>query len=214
MAKLIDLLTFSGKVGDMVGCKGAHGFYIRSRPKKTALTASPKQLEVRARLALVMGFLKPLKAIIHEGFSGTYPLSNKVSAMNAAASHVLNHGLVGDYPDLSINPAEVRLTRGTSGKLSITKIRLSGTSVGVFWSPAVTSFSGYADDCVRVVVYNPEEKTVMANEATRETGEATVDVSDEPPGSELLVYVYVSDRDEKQFSNSQFLGKVVLDGQY
>jgi len=212
MAKLIDILTFSGKVGDMVGCKGAHGFYIRSRPKKIKSPASPKQLEVRARLALATGFLKPLKAVIHEGFSGTYPVNNKVSAMNAAASHVLNHALIGDYPDLRIDPAEVRLSRGTLGKLTITKFGMANASVEVFWLPMVSSFSGHGDDRVKVVVYNPTEKTVMASEALREIGQATVDISDEPPGSELLVYVCISDRDNKQFSNSQFLGKVRIDG--
>lgn len=211
---MIDLLTYSGKVGDMVGCKGAHGFYIRSRPRKAKSPASPRQLEVPARLALATGFLKPLKAIIYEGFSGTYPINNKVSAMNAATSHVLNHALVGNYPDLRIAPAEVRLSRGTLGKVIVTKFGKTNTSMEVFWSPMVSPFSGHGDDRVKVVIYNPMEKTVMASEAMRETGETTVDISDEPPGSELLVYVYATDRDKKQFSNSQFLGKVRVDGRY
>ncbi|MFC3198239.1 DUF6266 family protein [Parapedobacter deserti] len=209
MARLIDLLTFSGAAGDVVGCKGPHGFYIRSRPRKPRTTPTAKQLEVRARLALVMGFLKPLKAIIYPGFSVRYTAKTKVSAMNAAASHALNHAITGEYPDLDIDPAMVRLSRGMLVGLPRAEAKLSGTSVAATWSAEMPQFNGHADDCATIVVYNPAEKTVMAGEAKREVGIVSVDVSDEPPGSELLVYACVADRDRKQFSNSQFLGRLV-----
>lgn len=209
MARLIDLLTFSGTVGDMVGCKGLHGYYIRSRPQKSRKAPTPKQLEARAKLTLVVAFLKPLKEIIYSGFAGRNEPRNKVSAMNAAASHVLNHAITGEYPDLQIDPAVVRLSRGTLVGLSDVAAGVSGTSVEVTWSPEMLPFSGHKDDCVTVVVYNAAERTVMVGEAMREAGAVSADVSDEPTGSELLVYACVADRDGKQFSNSQFLGKVV-----
>ncbi|HWK99427.1 MAG TPA: DUF6266 family protein [Parapedobacter sp.] len=208
MARLIDLLTFSGAAGDVVGCKGPHGFYIRSRPRKQRKAPTTKQLEVRARLGLAMGFLKPLKTVIYKGLSARYGAMSRVSAMNAAASHVLNHAITGEFPDLKIDPAEVRLSRGTLKSLPDAESRLSGASVEVTWSPEVPEFNGYADDCVTVVVYNPAEKTVMAGEAMRKAAAISVDVSDEPPGSELLVYACVADRDGKQFANSQYLGTV------
>lgn len=209
MARLIDILTFSGAVGDMVGCNGPHGFYIRSRPRKHGKVPSAKQLEMRAKLGLVMAFLKPLKAIIYRGFLNPNTVKTKVSAMNAAASHVLNHAITGEYPDLQIDPAEVRLSRGTLPGLPGVALRMQGAAVEVTWSTSVPPFSGYADDRVTAVVYNTAERTVMADEAIREAGGVSVDVSDEPPGSELLVYAYVADREGKQFSNSQFLGRVV-----
>lgn len=209
MARLIDLLTFSGKVGDLVGCKGAHGFYIRSRPRKSRKPPTPKQLEVRARLAMVMGFLKPLKTIIHEGFSTTHGVVNKVTAMNAASSHLLNHGVLGDYPDIHIDPAEVRLSRGNLVGLVMVELRELPGKVEATWPPIATPFSGYNDDRVTLVCYNPAERSVMATGVMRSEGTLTVDVSDEPPGSQLLVYLYVADRERKQFSNSQFLGTLM-----
>ncbi len=209
MARLIDILTFSGAVGEMVGCNGPHGFYIRSRPRKRGKAPSAKQLEMRAKLGLAMAFLKPLKAIIYRGFLTRDTVKNKVSAMNAAASHVLNHAIIGEYPDLQIDPAAVRLSRGMLLGLPEVEVRLSGAAVEVTWSTGVPPFSGYADDCVTAVAYNTAERTVMAGEAIRGAGGVSVDVSDEPPGSELLVYAYVADREGKQFSNSQFLERVV-----
>src|SRR5690606_38879109 len=109
MARLIDLLTFSGAVGDMVGCNGPHGFYIRSRPRKPAKAPTQRQLEARARLGLAMSFLKPLKAIIYRGFLAEPSARTKITAMNAAASHMLNNAITGEFPDLQIDPAKVRL---------------------------------------------------------------------------------------------------------
>lgn len=209
MARLIDLLTFSGAVGDMVGCNGPHGFYIRSRPSKPAKAPTPKQLEARAKLSMVMRFLKPLKAIIYRGFMGNQSAKTRIAAMNAAASHVLNQAMVGAYPDLRIDPAKVRLSRGTLLGLPQATFRAQGASVDVSWSPALTPFSGHADDEVTVVVYNPQEKTVLAGVALRSAGTLAVDASDEPPGSELLVYACVCDRTGRKFANSQFLGRTV-----
>ncbi|GGG88416.1 hypothetical protein GCM10007415_23060 [Parapedobacter pyrenivorans] len=211
MAKLTDLLAFSGAVGDMVGCKGPHGFYIRSRPRKSHKEPTARQLEVRARLALVMGFLKPLKAVIHLGFSATNTTRTKMSAMNAAASHVLNHAIAGEYPDLQIEPEEVRLSRGMLQGLADVGIGMLGTSVDVTWSTEPPQFIGYPDDRVTIVVYHPAEKTVMVGKVSRDAGAVSVDVSDEPTGSELLVYACVSDRDRKEFSNSQFLGRITYE---
>ena len=211
MARLVDLFTFSGRVGEVVGCTGAHGFYVRSRPRKSRSQATPRQLEVREKFAMASGFLKPLKELIYEGFLGAHPRGNKVSAMNAAVSHLINHAINGEFPDLTVNPAEVRLSRGKLAKLAITGFGRKDRSVEVNWEYGGARASGHSDDRVRVVVYNLQEKTVMINDTVRQSGEITVDVAEEPTGSELLVYVYVADRRGKWFSNSQFLGKVVVE---
>lgn len=193
----------------MVGCNGPHGFYIRSRPRKPAKAPTQRQLEVRARLGLAMSFLKPLKAIIYRGFVADWSVRTKITAMNAAASHVLNHAIVGEFPNLQIDPAEVRLARGTLAGLLQAAFHAAGASVVVNWSPELLPFAGNTDDEVTVLVYNPSEKTVLAAATTRGAGTAAVDVSEESLGSELLVYACVCDRDGRRFANSQFLGRTV-----
>lgn len=208
MAKLNDLFAFSGRLGDLVGCKGPNGFYLRSRPRKSRKPPTAKQLEVRARLALVMRFLKPLKEIIYEGFSNKQLNIGKMSSMNAASSHLLNQGLEGSYPDMAINPAAVRLSRGNLVGLANVQLHPYPDRIDMTWLATATHYNGYSDDWVRLVCYNPAERSVVVNEAIRSEGALTVDVSEEPPGSELLLYCYVADRDGKQFSTSQFLGTV------
>lgn len=208
MAKLIDLLTFSGAVNDMVGCRGTYGFYVRKRPRRSHKDPTPKQLEARERLSMVVAFLKPLKEMIYDGFGDKRRTGGRTQAMNAATSHVLNHAVTGTYPELHIDPAEVRLSRGGLPGLVQAGAMRVGNTVVVNWSPDMTPESGFPDDLVRAVVYNPSERTVMTGMVSRETGTLTVNIADETPGSELLVYVCVSDRDGKVFANSQFLGRM------
>src|SRR5690606_41431275 len=105
MARLSNLLSFSGVLGDVVGCNGPSGFYIRSRPKGSGKAPSPKQQDTRSRLATEMRFLKPLKEIVYVGFAQAHPSRSKNTAMNATASHIPNYALEGEYAEISIHPA-------------------------------------------------------------------------------------------------------------
>jgi len=208
MARFIDLLTFSGSVGDVVGCQGPYGFYIRSRPRKSEKAPSRKQREARTKLGMAMAFLKPLKEIIYVGFASAHPSRSKTAAMNAAASHLLNYAMEGEFPDISINPAAVRLSRGTLMPLPDVSLEQTGSEITVMWSPMLSPFSGHADDRVMVICYNLEEESVEVGEAVRQDGLLTLDLSELPVGSTSIVYVCVADRNGKQFSNSQFIGRI------
>ncbi len=208
MARLSNLLAFSGALGDIVGCNGPTGFYIRSRPQRSEKAPSPKQRDARSRLAAVMRFLKPLKEIIYMGFAQAHPSRSRTTAMNAAASHMLNYAVEGSYPDITINPAAVRLSRGTLAPLPNAAYEQVGSAVTLTWHPMLPRFSGNADDLVMAVCYNLQERSVLVVEAIRNDGFATLDLVELPLNSTSLIYVLVADRDKKQFSNSQFLGKV------
>src|SRR5690606_10197889 len=153
MARLSNLLSFSGVLGDVVGCNGPSGFYIRSRPKRSGKAPSPKQQDARSRLATVMRFLKPLKEIIYMGFAQAHPSRSKTTAMNAAASHMLNYAVEGEFPDITINPAAVRLSRGSLAPLPDIAYEQVGSSVAITWSPLMPRFSGHSDDTVMAICY-------------------------------------------------------------
>ena len=208
MARLSNLLAFSGILGDVVGCNGPTGFYIRSRPQRSEKAPSAKQQQVRSRLAVVMRFLKPLKEIIYVGFAQAHPSRSRTTAMNTAASHMLNYAVEGSFPDITINPAAVRLSRGTLAALPDAGYEQIGSAVTVTWSPLFATFSGHADDVVTAVCYNLKEQSVLVSTALRSDEMAVLDLAELPPNSTSLIYVLAADRDRKQFSNSQFLGKI------
>lgn len=192
----------------MVGCNGPSGFYIRSRPKRSGKAPSPRQQDAQSRLATVMRFLKPLKEIIYMGFAQAHPSRSKTTAMNAAASHMLNYAVEGAFPDITINPAAVRLSRGTLAPLPDIAYEQVGSTVTITWSPLLPRFSGHRDDIVMAVCYNLQERSVSVVEALRCEGLATLDLFELPRHSSSLMYMCVCDRDRKQFSSSQFLGEI------
>ncbi len=209
MAKFNDLFAFSGTIGDLVGCKGPFGYYVRSRPRKSTKPPSSKQLEAREKMKLVMGFLEPLRPIIHLGFLSSHGSFSKTAAMNRAVSHVYHYALEGEYPHLVINPANVRLSQGTLKGLEIKEMKLIHDQIQLRWEPNANKKNAFKDDKLFFVTYNVAERFAAIVVVPRASGNVTVNVADEPIGSQLHVYVCIGDRDEKCFSNSQFLGTLV-----
>ncbi|SEL09645.1 DUF6266 family protein [Parapedobacter koreensis] len=206
MAKMIDLFTFSGRLGDMVGCMGPSGFYVRSRPRKSTKPPTIRQLETRARMALVAKFLNPIRELISLGFASQQDRRSKAGAFGRATAHALRKAVAGTYPDLSIDPGEVLLSRGGLAGLGKPALAVAEPSLTVTWVPYTDRMRAFADDTVYAVAYHADAGALATGIATRGSGTVNIDISGERAGSELLVYVCVAERDHREFSNSQFLG--------
>ncbi|GAA4777947.1 hypothetical protein GCM10023231_00480 [Olivibacter ginsenosidimutans] len=210
MAKFYHMHAFSGVVGDVVGCNGPFGFYIRSRPKRKKRKPSPGQVEWRAKLALAIRFLAPLKEIVYRGWAMPSGPKCKTAAMNRAVSLTVSVAVEGSFPDLKINPEKIQLSRGSLCKLLELSMSVTHKIVEVKWLSGLTVFPAFADDTVYVVAYHVGEKIVLGALAERIHANVTIDLSAEPIGSEWLVYACVSTREGKRFANSQFIGKIIL----
>jgi len=211
MAKLSGQFQFQGKVGNLVGCRGPFGYYIRQLPAATAKAPTPAQLAVRQRMKIVVAFLAPLRSAIYQGFCGPGRL-NKTAAFNRATSHALNHAVRGTYPDLAIAPEGVLLSRGPLAGLFNPACVLLDGRIRLTWANAGSVFTAHDDDVVSLLIYNPQAGTAQLTEGPREACTATLSVADEPPGSRLLAYAYACSRQGKRYSDSQFLGEFVVEG--
>ncbi|MBK1442590.1 hypothetical protein JHJ32_21500 [Parapedobacter sp. ISTM3] len=214
MAKLINLFTFSGAIGDLVGCHGPNGFYLRSRPRKPVKPPTVRQLEARAKLVLAMEFLRPLREIIYLGFGKQVDKGSKTGALNRAAAGIIRHAVVGNYPKLAIDPARVQLSMGNVMPLADLTLTMDAGWIRVSWGVKLNRLNAFGDDVVYLLAYHPEDGALTVGETQRQAGELMIDVAAEPPGSELLVYACVAFRDGSQFSDSQFVGTVSLPTAY
>ncbi|WP_257668108.1 DUF6266 family protein [Parapedobacter tibetensis] len=208
MAKFNDSFAFSGTIGDLVGCNGPFGFYVRSRPRKSTKPPSVKQLAAREKMKTVMDFLSPLRELIHLGFASPYGQHNKTDAMNRAVSHVYHNALGGEYPHFEIDPSNVRLSQGTLKGLDVDGIGVDGDQLRLRWGPDADRKGAFNDDQVYLVAYNFTGRFAAIAAGYRIAGNMGLDVAPEPVGSRLLVYVCVGDQGDKRFSNSQFLGTI------
>ena len=207
MAKFINMTCFSGSVGGFVGCMGPFGFYVRSKPRKSAKAPTQKQLENRIKMGLIGNFLRPFKEMIYLGFASSHHVKSKTAAMNMAVAHAMRNAIGGAFPELYIRPDQVMLSKGNVQKLNKVAVRLEDQHLYVQWSTSVNNFNAFADDCVYLLCYNVQQKTLTVSDKMRREGTINLNLKAEPHQSRLLVYACVSSRAGKFFSNSQYLGE-------
>lgn len=209
MATLINLFRFTGKLGDLVGCKGPNGYYLRKRAQATTRKPTVKQLESRARFALVNAFFAPLRDVVYLGARTPRLRGHKTAALSEAVSWALRYAVEGAYPDFQINPAKVRITTGAKEKPANATFDLNDSGVlEVGWRAQGDAFNGYGDDRIWLMAYDVANKQLRMEERLRGDGGGTLDLAGEPKGSEWFVYVSAAERDLSLFSNSVYLGRV------
>src|SRR5690554_745405 len=102
--------AFSGTVGNTVGSSWRQIDYIKSLPKPSTKPASPAQIAQRAKFALAVSFLRPIKPLLDLGFSDK--TQGRQTGYNRALQAMMNNAISGEYPDLSVDFAEVVVARG------------------------------------------------------------------------------------------------------
>ena len=141
---------FSGKMGNIVGCKTKTGYYIRRMPAKSTKPPTVKQLAQRERFRLSQSFLSGLRELL-KMLPGVG--EKEISAYTSALGQVVKTAVSGDFPDQSIDYAAVKLTCGSLHR---------GCDHSVVADPLALTFSwckGKQDciyqDLVAVLAYSP-----------------------------------------------------------
>src|SRR5882672_1771151 len=111
MARLISGINgpFVGKVGTVVGSTWYGIPYMKAKHSKRTKRISKKEKQNRSKFAMAHSWLQPLLGFVREGFKNFSPRSR---GFNAAKSHLLKNAFEGLQPDISINPALVKLSAG------------------------------------------------------------------------------------------------------
>lgn len=202
--------AYSGKVGNVVGSRWRNVDYIRSLPRPSGKPASPAQLTQRARFAMAVAFLSPIKDLLNLGFSDSEQAT--ATGYNVALSHLLRTGMTGDYPEVEIDYTKVQISRGSLA----TPVGLDFSETGpgevtVSWQPLTNSFNAFADDSVVVLVYNTDKAFFSVYEdAEREDGSLLFELPEAFSGDELEAWVFMGHRDGKLTSNSLYAGQITL----
>jgi len=201
---------FSGKIGNNIGARWREVDYMRSLPRPSNKPATEAQLMQRAKFALGVAFLSPIKDLLNLGFSDLQ--QTKATGYNVALKHMLTNGIEGTYPDLEINFEEVLLSRGKL--LPLFGLTLAETTPGqatLSWVPKMNRFNAFADDEVIVLVYNKAKAFFDIIEGTTRA-DATLDF--ELPaifaGDELAVWIIMGHREGVLTSNSQYAGTLTV----
>ncbi|QZT36563.1 DUF6266 family protein [Halosquirtibacter xylanolyticus] len=97
-----------GMVGDVV-CYTLHGQKVaRSRPHKYRDRKSTKQLAQRERMRLANQFLSYWPQIVRHAF--VVESKTTITSYNRAKSLIMRHNIIGQYPNLYLDYAKIRMS--------------------------------------------------------------------------------------------------------
>lgn len=212
MAKFLKGITgaYSGKVGNVIGSSWRQVDYVRSLPKPSKKPATPDQIAQRARFAMAVSFLSPITDLVNLGYSDKQ--QGKCTGYNKALQHVINNGIIGDYPDYALRYEAVVVARGgLSNLIGVAWAEISPKSLEVSWEPEVNRFNAFSDDSVILLMYNIEKSFFNVLEsATREDGSLTFTVPDVYEGDRMVGWVFTGHRNGVKTSGSYYLGEITI----
>lgn len=202
--------AYSGKVGNVVGSNWRNVDYVRSLPKSSKKPASQDQLAQRARFGLAVSFLSPIKDLLNLGYSDS--TLTRSTGYNKALQHLLNNGIVGDYPDFELNYAAISISRGSLGNLmAVGWQEAAPREISLTWDPQTNRFNAFGDDSVILLLYNIDKMFFSILESsTRSDGNLNMELPDVYAGDRIVGWVFTGHRDGVKTSSSYYLGEITL----
>lgn len=200
--------AFKGKVGSMIGSKWRSVNYIKGLPSPSSKPATQAQLEQRAKFALAISFMRPIKDVVNLGMADRK--QTKLSGYNLALSRLLNQAVVGTYPSFSIDYSKVEISQGGLNQLNSAVMAIDAGVVKITWKSVLNKFNSFADDEVIVLLYNASKSMFMVYDELSRAGESCLPEMDETfSGDELHGWIFAHDRDVKSISPTNYLGQLV-----
>jgi hypothetical protein len=152
---------FSGTVGPIVGASWNGIDYIRSKPHSEKRIPSPAQQAQQACFGLMVRFLKPMKELLDLGFTDKTRIR---SGPNLALSYNIRNAVTGVYPDLTIDPAGLTLTRGYLPNAAAPAVSSTGTGLLHFtWKDNSGAGRAKPGDKAILIAYAPASGKALYN---------------------------------------------------
>ena len=209
MGKLINGINgpFLGKVGTSIGSSWKGIPYIKGPYKKRTGKASKEEKGNRNKFAMAQRWLQPALSFVRQGFKNYSPT---VDGFLAAKSWLLLHSFEGTQPDISINPALVKLSHGSLPLPANIRVeKINGSQLQFSWDPAKIEDS-HPKDQVMLLAYDIDHRhaDIVIPGQFRETG---TDCMKLRPTQMITYHIYLAfvAPDRSRQSDSVYLGTVV-----
>lgn len=166
------------------------------------------RLVVRARFKIARQFLAPLTTLINLGFATK---RRGKTAMGRAMSYMLLRCIDGEYPNLYVNAALVRLSEGPVPNPSGIAVEREGNSITVRWEYHGRHINeGYSDDGVILCAYNLRLGIAGINEklAVRSDEKLIIKLPSQLHEETVHLYLLTYTRDKQSCSKSIYLGEI------
>lgn|SRR5690606_1763703 len=196
--------SFSGKVGTVVGANWRSIDYLRSLPKPSSKPATEKQIAHRAKFALVINFLSPLRELINIGYNDGQLA--KQTGFNKATGQMMRL-VEGEYPNFNIPYDQVVLSNG--GMQPVRAVVGGGMDgMEISWNTASNLYGANPTDVVNLVLYSEEtDDFFVFQDATRADGLYSI-TSEEMGGGRFHSWIFATSANDAGRSKSTYLGEI------
>lgn len=200
---------FLGKVGTVIGSSWKGSAVMRSRALSIKNPRTEKQMAQRTKFAMAVSFLKPMRHLLRVGFK-LYEQGQ--TAFNAAMSYTLYHAISGTYPDYSIDPSKVLVSRGNLSTVANAIATATESNIEFRWTDNSGIGSAKQTDLALIAIINPAktEAITYVDGAERMMGSQIVSLSSHWAGDVVYTYLGFVSEDGTEVSNSIYLGQITV----
>ena len=201
---------FIGKAGNITGYMRNGKNFVRSRPRKSNIPASPARLAQQQKIKVCGEFTR---AFSGSGFfNRTFPAyGHSGTGYNRATSAIMHLAIIGVYPDTAIAYPQVLISKGPLPGAVNANAAVNNEGHIVFtWEDNSGTGTAKENDKVIVVAYFPSLKKAIFNTgiALRKDGEAILQIP-HMQGTAAETWIGFLSNDEKDASDSMYSGKVI-----
>lgn len=200
---------FSGKVGTVVGSSWKGIAYMRSLPGKVRDPRTELQMIQRSKFAVAINYLQPLAELLRTGWKF---YANRKSPFNAAMAYTYAKAIIGTYPDYSIDPGKVLISRGSlAPPVNAAAIALSG-ALNFQWDDNSSFNTAKQTDKALLAVVNPvkADAVYITAGAARSDCEQSIAIPAAWIGDSVEAYMGFISQDGKEIANSVYLGSIIV----
>lgn len=199
---------FTGKLGDISGSIRDGKQYIRRLPGKRKRKPTPIQRTMQKRFTYATKLSRSIRQLVNSTW--TMHDRKKKKAASLAMTHVFRDVVTRSHPTVRILWEQLMLSRGILGLLHSVNVVPVPDKLVYTWKTGKDILHNSTDKLV-LILYVPSlwRCIVFYPEATRHSGYAIFDTS-MIAKERVYAYICLLSKDEKNSSNSQYLGKIKL----
>lgn len=192
---------FSGKIGNVIGCKGKTGYYVRSRPQHVSNPQTERQQAHRGKFAVAMQFartLTPFLRISYREFAGSG------QPFHAAVSSILKNAVADTAEGLGIDFEKALVSRGSLTVVSQASVVQTEDHVSFAWTDNSNEGNAAVTDATLLLVFNKTRREAVYSDgvACRSDEKAVLDIPKDWGDDELVAYLGFRSADGETVANS------------
>ena len=193
---------FSGKVGEVIGSSWKGIPYIKARPTQFHDAKTPGQLTHRMKLQTAHGFVRSIKHIIEIGFRN---VTGAKTPYNSAVSLILKNAVIGEYPNVSIDPSKVLISQGKLAGSKDCSVSIEEDAIVFSWGEASSEGKANDEDQAILLAYNFTKQQGISNVVCRKDKKGCITIPQKRKDDDIACYIFFASTENKEVSDSKFL---------